>query len=282
MSEESIRAKLNTLAKDTGMTFMELFRQLTFERFLARVSSSAYRDNLIFKGGLCLKQYLDTGRETKDIDFLIKKLSADKDEIEKVFSEIAKVDREDLYSFFNVKVTMLEDEHKQYPGFRVNLDIALGKMKDKIQIDVGVGDIVDEYEMAVRVLTYREKPIAGLTSISLMAYPPEFIFSEKLQAIVMLQALNSRMKDYFDCYMLIVQNQLGLLKCKTAIQKTFKNRNTEIQLIGDYYSALAIHWGNFRRKVESAPDSIEIPVKAINDFLVKIYPSIDSNDSIRN
>lgn len=74
MSVESIRTKLKTIAKDSDKTFMELFKQLTFERFLSRVASSKYRKNLIFKGGLCLKQYIDTSRETKDINFLIKEL----------------------------------------------------------------------------------------------------------------------------------------------------------------------------------------------------------------
>ena len=79
MSEESIRGKLKLIAKETDKNFMELFKQLTFERFLSRVAQSNYRDNLIFKGGLCLKQYIDTGRETKDIDFLIKQLDGQYD-----------------------------------------------------------------------------------------------------------------------------------------------------------------------------------------------------------
>jgi len=74
MSVDSIKAKLKTIAKESDKTFMELFKQLTFERFLARVANSDYRKNLIFKGGLCLKQYVDIDRETKDLDFLLKEL----------------------------------------------------------------------------------------------------------------------------------------------------------------------------------------------------------------
>ena len=76
---------------------MELFQKLTYERFLARVGNSKARENLIFKGGLCLQQYVETGRETKDIDFLLKDIEGNFENVEKIFQQVCGVDLEDFF-----------------------------------------------------------------------------------------------------------------------------------------------------------------------------------------
>jgi|GEM_PF-4381567 len=72
MTEEQIKSRLLIIAKEQNKTFNDLLKPLAFERLLARVGSSPHRSKLIFKGGLCLKQFVDTDRETVDIDFLIR------------------------------------------------------------------------------------------------------------------------------------------------------------------------------------------------------------------
>jgi len=267
MSVESIRAKLKTIARDTDKTFMELFKQLTFERFLSRVASSKYRKNLIFKGGLCLKQYVDTSRETKDIDFLIKELDGKIETITSVFKSIAEVDLEDEFKFHSVESTILDQENKKYPGFRLRIEVNFGNVKDRLQVDIGIGDIVDEYEMGLDLVKYNDQPLLGNGGVSLYAYPPEFIFSEKFQAIIELKTLNSRMKDYFDCYSLIREDVMNPDILKDAINKTFEKRNTEIQLIEDFSTELSSNWELFRKKIDNCPETIGEVIKGINNYL---------------
>lgn len=267
MSVESIKAKLKTIAKDSDKTFMELFKQLTFERFLSRVASSEYRKNLVFKGGLCLKQYIDTSRETKDIDFLIKELDGKIEIITSVFKSVAEIDLEDEFKFHSVKSTILDHEHKKYPGFRLRIEVNFGNMKDRLQVDIGIGDIVDEYEMGLDLLKYKDQPLLGNGRVSLYAYPPEFIFSEKLQAIIELKTLNSRMKDYFDCYSLIREGVMNPDILKDAINKTFEKRSTEVQLIEDFSVELSSNWELFRKKVDDCPETIDEVIIGINNYL---------------
>ncbi len=75
MNEVQIKSRLINISKEEKRTFNDLLKQLAFERMLARVASSKHRDQLIFKGGLCLKQFVDTERETKDIDFLLREIN---------------------------------------------------------------------------------------------------------------------------------------------------------------------------------------------------------------
>lgn len=273
MNAESIKQKLKNVASQNKKSYAELFKQLTFERFLARVSTSKYRDNLIFNGGLCLKHYISTERVTKDIDFLLKELDGEEEAIKIVFSEIASLDLSDEFIYENIQILALEDGDKQYPVFRLKIDVKLGEMKDKLEVDIGVGDSVDEYEMGLEQLEYKDQPLIGKSGVMLLSYPPEFIFSEKLQTIITLKALNSRMKDYFDCHLLASQSVMEEEKALEAIRRTFSQRKTEIQEIGDYSEDLSDTWKAFRRKVPDAPEDIRDVINFLNDYLriIKVF-----------
>lgn len=266
MSFESVRSKLKTIAKESNKTFMELFKQLTFERFLARLAQSSFRNNLIFKGGLCLQQYIEIGRETKDIDFLLKELEGKTETLEKVFQEVCEIKIEDYFKFYEPSITQLDVEHKQYPGYRIKIEVSFGNMKDRLQIDIGIGDVVDEFEMGLNFLEYRGAPLIE-GGVGVLAYPPEFIFSEKLQAIIELKTLNSRMKNYFDCYVLIQNGVLDKKKTKRAIEKTFSRRKTDFQLIEDFSEELGPVWTQFQKKVKGCPKEISQVIGVINSFL---------------
>ena len=105
-------------------------------------------------------------------------------------------------------------------------------MKDNLQIDLGIGDSVDEYEMGLNLLKYKNQSLMNEVGVSILSYPPEFIFSEKLQAIISLKAFNSRMKDYYDCFVLINNDILDKDKIKNAVTGTFKRIFSELRKEG--------------------------------------------------
>jgi hypothetical protein len=268
MNEEQIKARLVSIAKEQKKTFNDLLKPLSFERLLARVAVSPHRSKLIFKGGLCLKQFIDGGRETIDIDFLIRRVAAEAGVIEQVFKEVLSIELNDSFNFSLVE--QLDVQSKKYPGYRINIQVNLGKTKDRLQVDLGVGDVVDEFEMNFDVLQYKGAPLISEGGVSILAYPPEFIFSEKLQAIIDLGALNSRMKDYFDCHVLITKGVLDKEKVVFAIQKTFLNRKTELQKIEPAQEDMIALWSSFQRKVPTATKDISEAINEINDYLIEI------------
>ena len=111
----------------------------------------------------------------------------------------------------------------EYKGTRVLMQARMENVRLKIQIDFGVGDVM---EPGPRMIEY---PVfLGGDAISLLAYPIESSIAEKLQAMVALGNANSRMKDFYDVW--ICSNHLDfdadtLLK---AIEATFKNRETPV------------------------------------------------------
>jgi hypothetical protein len=117
-----------------------------------------------------------------------------------------------------------------YPGFRVNMNANFGKIKDKIQIDIGVGDSVEAIEDNFEPFLYKGKPIFE-GEISLLMYPVETIFAEKLETIISKEDFNSRMKDYHDVILMIREpGLLDIKKLKKSISSTFSNRGTALKL----------------------------------------------------
>ena len=213
------------------MPFNSCLKQLLLERFLARLGRSAYADKLIFKGGFLLAYMMRIGRETVDLDFLLTRMKAEKASIEEICKEIAAVSLEDGFTFSFAGVELLSQPHMDYPGYRITLNTSFAKMKDKIHIDVGVGDIVEPQHREIKLFQYRGKPFFE-DAVSLLVYPVETIFAEKLETVLSKGSKNSRMKDYHDLFLLV--HSKGLIeskKLKEAVTKTFKNRGTTLSAI---------------------------------------------------
>lgn len=128
-----------------------------------RIGKSNYKEKLIFKGGMCLAQFIKLDRETRDIDFLLTHIQGSIPEIEKVINEIAAIDVGDDFVFSMPKVSELSLEHKKYPGYIISLLGELGQIKKKISIDIGVGDVVRPSPLKVELLRSKE-PFSDLWS----------------------------------------------------------------------------------------------------------------------
>lgn len=266
--EQSVKEKLKLIEKESGIKFNRLIETLFLERILVRVSKSKNKEKLIFKGGMCLNQFLDLGRGTKDIDFLLRELTSNEKNLKVIFDEIMRLDVKDGFQFDPVEVSQLSLENKKYPGFRLTIIGHLGQVKNKSTIDIGVGDVVRARLLDVRLMKGKQ-PFFEETA-ELHAYPPEYIFSEKYEAIIYLDEINGRMKDYYDCFKLIEENILNVIELKKAISDTFVTRGTELTPIPDeVVLVLGNRWNNFLIKEKILKIEFQEVVKRINDFLKK-------------
>ena len=209
---------------DISQKFYQLFY---FERILERISISNYRGQIILKGGLLLTSIIgDDERTTKDMDATLKGISLTKTNVEKAFNEILHIDIDDGTSFqiVSIKDIRLEDE---YGGFRLNILSKLGNNKTYITIELTTGDVITPREMK-----YNYNCIFEDKTIPIMSYTLETVLAEKFQTIVTRGLLNTRLKDFYDVYILINTkiddlNRSNLIK---AIKNTFKWRETNFDL----------------------------------------------------
>jgi len=279
MNETALKERIKAVAKNKGITFNEVWKQLLLERFLARLSRSKHHEHFIFKGGMLLAQRIEIGRETTDLDFLLTQLKSEVPAIEAAFREIIAVGTSDRFGFAWNSIAKLTQPHMEYPGFRVSLNVTLGNMKDKIQIDIGVGDAVEPVEDRFRPFEYKGKPIFE-GEITLLTYPVETIFAEKLETVVSKGALNSRMKDYHDLMLMIREPELlPKLALKRALPATFQNRGTALKLpiafdaaqveaLQRLWSAHLDHLATFRAKLR-LPENFNDVLAEINAWLSK-------------
>ncbi len=272
---QSIRAKLLHIAKQNGVSHQMILTRFFYERLLYRISVSDYKENLLLKGGNLLFAIQGlTARPTIDIDFLGKHLTNEAEKIKAVFEEILSVKTEDNLIFDTEQLTAVPiDEQNHYTGIRVKVLVSLGNIKQYLQMDIGYGDLVTPKPMIIEypiLLTDFQVPLIS-------AYTPETVIAEKLQAIISLAQLNSRMKDFYDIYTLLKTQELNNDILKEAITQTFNQRNTALNFetvvfTEEFYNDAnrLKMWKAFLNKINVTEISFEEVVNSIENKLNEI------------
>ena len=198
---------------------------------------------------------------------------------------VCSIDANDGFTYTCELIDELDQPHMNYPGFRSDIDVMFGpKMRDRIQLDIGIGDIVQPAAESLELYRCKGKPLFE-DAMSLNVYPVETIFSEKLETVIAKGPANSRMKDYHD--LLLLCRETGLLdpkKLNTSIIQTFENRKTEIAFPVEFpeaaWESLQKLWAAHRRSRAVDSEKMNLPkeirdlVSEINDWLLKndIHP----------
>jgi predicted nucleotidyltransferase component of viral defense system len=214
----------------SSLSYNELRTIIAIERAVARLlTNKTLESNLVFKGGFVLLKTIATTRFTKDLDAVVIGLS--QSESCSLIQEALKVNLDD--GIWYGKSVVEELAHSPYPGLRFSVPFQIGEppsikagMNKLSQIYIDV--VLDNYEEGMTItseimpsLLTMEKPVSWLI------YPPEYIFSEKLEALISLASFSSRAKDLYDLIILYnyCQKQTRLWN---AIETTFKVRNTAL------------------------------------------------------
>jgi predicted nucleotidyltransferase component of viral defense system len=220
----SVRQRLLDEAKRRGDSFDYVASLYARERFLARLAKSPHRNRFILKGATVFALWGNIHRPTRDLDFLGSG-NFDVEPAIAIVQEIVAIPAEDGIQFDAESVTGVAiRETNEYRGVRIHLDATLDTMRIRMQIDIGLGDVVTP---AARQATL---PVIldDLPRPRVKVYPPETIVAEKLQAMVKLGIANSRMKDFFDVWFLASTQQFDEDLLARAIRRTFDRRRTAI------------------------------------------------------
>lgn len=219
----SVQVRLARHAKAIGVDPNLVLTRYAVERFLYRLSQSPYADRFVLKGALLLLVWLgETLRPTRDADLLgFGDVSGAA--LAQIFGEVCAVDVEpDAMTFLadTVDVAPIRLE-SDYGGQRVTVQSRLGAARLRVQVDVGIGDVVTPQPV------WLDYPgLLDLPGPRLRAYSRASVMAEKLHAIAVLGSANSRMKDYFDLHALMLENVVSTLELERAISATFERRRT--------------------------------------------------------
>jgi predicted nucleotidyltransferase component of viral defense system len=221
----SIRQRLLNLAHERKEEFQLVLARYATERLLYRLSRSPYADEFLLKGALLFQLW--TGqphRATLDLD-LLGQGDDDVGRFEKVFREVCATAVEDDGLIFLPGHIHGQEirENQQYAGVRIHGLAKLGAAKVQLQIDIGFGDAVTPKPQKVQYPS-----LLGLPTATMRAYPKETVVAEKLEAMVSLGIANSRMKDFYDIWVLSSKFDFDGDVLPKAIRATFKRRGTAI------------------------------------------------------
>ena len=276
----SVRARLLTYSKETGRPFQEVLQYFAMERFLSRLSRSKHADKFVLKGGLMLTAWnAPRSRPTKDIDFLAR-MSNEIDAVANVVRDVCTVvEPSDGLSFEPESIeAVVIKEDADYEGVRVTFLGHLQNARIHMQIDVGFGDVVNPEPVQITYPT-----ILDHDAPQIHGYPRETTIAEKFEAMVKLGSLNSRIRDFFDIWMLSRQFDFEGPMLANAIAQTFTNRDTAIESMPVAFQpefttddGKQAQWKGFCRKsrIDFAPESLEEVGQSISGFLSPIAEAI--------
>lgn len=221
----SVRQRLLNLARQRGEDFNFLLTLYGLERLLYRLGQSPHRTEFILKGAMLLRAWsVSAHRPTRDMD-LLGRGTHSLARLEGVFADVWELPVEDDGLELEPGSIRSEElrETQEYGGVRVTMTARLGNARIPIQVDIGFGDAVTPAPAEVTYPTLLDGPAPVL-----LAYPPETVVAEKLQALVTLGFTNTRMKDFYDLWILSRGFPFSGETLSRAIAATFSRRGTAI------------------------------------------------------
>jgi hypothetical protein len=220
----SIRQRLLNRARQEQETFDAVLNRFGRERLLYRIGISEYRDRFLLKGAMLFALWYDMPhRPTRDMD-LLGFGPGELFVLERVFREIAQQPVDDGLTFTETVTAEEIRKEANYAGARVTLLATLEQARIPLQVDIGFGDPVTP---AAEQIDYPVL-LGDLSPPRLGAYPVYTVIAEKLQAIVGLGMVNSRLKDYFDLQILLTREVLDEQVLAEAVRRTFAVRSTPL------------------------------------------------------
>ncbi len=282
----SIRQRLLNYSKNAKKPFNEVLQYYAMERFLYRLSQSQYANQFILKGGLMLRIWdASESRPTMDIDML----GITSNETSNITQQIKNILAIDVISdglTFDASSIKTDQiiEDADYQGVRVSFKSALDNAMIHMQLDIGFGDIV--YPSPEKALM---PTILDLPAPELLTYSRETLIAEKFEAMIKHGSLNSRMKDFYDIWMLSRRFNFNGEQLGSAIRLTFTQRSTalsiEVEAFKDQFiNTKQVQWTAFLKRLKQAhvPNQFKEIVTGVEDFLSPLVYALSKKSPMPN
>lgn len=254
----SLKAKIRNIAKSKNIPAQVILQNYMFERFLNRLSVSAYNEKFVLKGGMLVAALVGLdNRATMDLDTTLKNLPLTHESIEKALNEIFEIDLKDDVMFKLKGVSPIREDDI-YGGYRVALDAIYETIITPMTIDVSTGDVITPNAVKFNFTGIFDDEL----KFELWAYNIETVLAEKVETILRRNVFNTRPRDFYDTYILITTQEFDKELFAEALEKTIEHRGTRNQ-INDYMDTLAIiensedlkrMWSSYQKQFAYAKD----------------------------
>ena len=224
-TSNQLKALVRNLSKAKNVEAEVILRNFMLERFLERISISDYKHNFILKGGMLISAIVGVdARTTMDMDATIKGQTLTASEITTIIEDILRIQIDDSVEFALRGIEKIHEE-ADYPGYRVSIGAILDKTRQIIKVDITTGDLVTPKEIKYNYRLMFEDRV-----ISIMAYNLETVLAEKFETIITRGTTTSRMRDFYDIYILTTVCAYDSSVYEAALKKTAEKRGTIDQM----------------------------------------------------
>ena len=272
---------IRNLSKKKSADAQILMRNYMMERFLERISLSEYKNQFILKGGMLVAAMVGLdARATMDLDATIKGTNVSVEDVEMIISKIISIPLDDGVSFRIKRISEIMEE-ADYPGVRVRMETKFDGVITPLKIDISTGDIITPRE-----IKYNFNLMLENRTIEVWAYNLETVLAEKLETVISRNVTNTRMRDFYDIYILqkLYGEQLSKDVLWDALVATAKKRETleqiETEDIDEVFdeiqssSVMENLWKAYQRNYSYSAD---IPWHTIMKSIRTLYEIISEN-----
>lgn len=252
-----VKDLIRNLSKKTGVDPQILIRQYMMDHLLERISQTQYRDHFILKGGMLISALVGvTLRSTLDMDATIQGFPLETSSLQQMFDEILVIEIDDGIRY---QINDIENIHEEsdYNGYRLSLTAFLDESRIPLKIDITTGDRITPMEIEFAYPMLLEK-----RSIQIFSYNLETVLAEKLETILSRSIANTRMRDFYDIYIL-TELKWEMIKpgiIRSAFAETSRYRGSqnlfhEIHIVFEAIKEspdLERNWQNYQRRYDYA------------------------------
>ena len=273
-----LKALIRNLSKKKSVQSEIILRNFMLERLLERISLSPFRDKFILKGGMLIATMvgIDT-RSTMDMDATIRGIPLTEAALTEAMKEILACPVDDGVKMILKGFENIRDE-SEYPGIRVSIEAILDKTRQVMKVDITAGD-----KITPQAVEYSFRLLFENRSISILAYNLETVLAEKLETILSRSTANTRMRDYYDVYILtkLRTQNIDWSIFFQAFRNTAEKRGSYSHLLktGDDIieeiersQVLADLWSRYQQKNSYADDLIwRQVIESVKMLYIKVF-----------
>ncbi len=268
----SVRARLLRISKEKGQNFDLVLTHYTIERLLYRLAQSRHADRFVLKGAMLLMTWFNEPfRGTRDLDLLGYGDPAPNALLD-IFKEVLGQEQPDgvVFDAGTARISRIREEN-EFGGLRMRATADIAGARIAINVDVAFGDATEP------LAEWLDYPVLlDMPAPRLRGYARETVVAEKFEAMVDLGMANSRMKDYYDLWVISQALETDRSRLARAISATFERRDTTIpEEVPDGLSQAFAEdagkrqqWERFRRDLELDPGPLDLVIDTLKAVLM--------------
>ena len=254
-----LKSLIKKISKEKNISAQILLQNYMLERFLERISYSKYKNKYILNGGFLIASMIGVDiRSTMDMDATIKGYPLNEKRIIEMIDDIIAIPLKDRITFERCGIEEIR-EKDEYVGYRISLIGNYDKMAVPLKLDITTGDKITPKE-----IEYRYNLMLEERSINILAYNLSTILAEKLESVIVRGDQNTRLRDYYDIFILtkLESKNIEISTLQIALRETAEKRGTYnrikefnqvIEMI-ELSDIMRQRWDNYSKKFSYVED----------------------------